>query len=309
MLPNCMTLFNSKGGSGKTTMTAHHAVACASAGWRVLVVDLDPQGNQARVLGYSDDERYDGGQALRDAIALQARSAPLLMRDVRPRLDVIPGGPLAGDISALLQLAAQNKPAEAVAMVESLLLPYAEDYDLVLLDLPPATGGALHDAALSAAHYMVATVAPNQLSLDGLSAAMSMVSTRKATTNPHLQVLGLTIQNWDLSAKKSVSKFVTKVQALVGDRLEFIDPPVRASDASDALQKDLGLVSLELVGRADSDKRARLAWLKNKEGAPPETIPESMKKLAKDYAKVTVEINRRFAVAQEEFAHRLGEAS
>jgi len=84
VLPNTLTFSNSKGGSGKTTMNCSHAVASAAAGWNTLLVDLDAQGSAGRQMGVKKTPDDDEGQSLRDAIAMHGRTAPNIVRNVRP---------------------------------------------------------------------------------------------------------------------------------------------------------------------------------------------------------------------------------
>ena len=81
---------NGKGGALKTSLVANMGALAAAAGYRTLLVDLDPQGNLGLDLGYY--EQGDRGAGLLDAMA--PRQTPLLiLRGVRPNLDVVPGGP------------------------------------------------------------------------------------------------------------------------------------------------------------------------------------------------------------------------
>lgn len=82
MLVNCLAVVNSKGGVGKTSIVANIAGTAASGGWRMLAVDLDPQGNLARDLGYWDTS--DDGQSLAQLLAGRSTKP---RPQVRPRLD------------------------------------------------------------------------------------------------------------------------------------------------------------------------------------------------------------------------------
>jgi chromosome partitioning protein len=96
--PATVAIVNAKGGVGKTSLVANLASWMASAGHRVLAVDLDPQGNLAHDLGYL--EQTDNGRHLLDA--LRGTGPPLTLREVRPGLDVWCGGPqLARSVGAL----------------------------------------------------------------------------------------------------------------------------------------------------------------------------------------------------------------
>lgn len=95
-LARVVVVAQGKGGVGKTSLTANVAGLAALAGHRVLAVDLDQQGNLARDLGY---EPGDGERLLQAVVAGQP--VPVVP-NVRPGLDVVPGGPATGDLLVLL---------------------------------------------------------------------------------------------------------------------------------------------------------------------------------------------------------------
>ena len=95
-IPNTIAFANGKGGVGKTSLSANCGGLAAAGGWRVLILDLDPQGNLARDLGY---DVADGQDLLN---ALITGTEPPLLKDVRPGLDVVPGGPTLADIQGLM---------------------------------------------------------------------------------------------------------------------------------------------------------------------------------------------------------------
>ena len=98
MIPSCVMVSNGKGGVLKTSLAANLSGLAATSGWRVLAVDLDPQGNLATDLGVLD--RSDGGEALLRAVAEGSALAPL--KDVRPGLDLVAGGPRTGELAGHL---------------------------------------------------------------------------------------------------------------------------------------------------------------------------------------------------------------
>ena len=83
---NVIAFANGKGGVGKTSLTANFAGLAANAGWRVLAVDLDPQGNLGSDLGYDQADNGDDGRELLDSIV--NRRVPQPIKEIRPNLDV-----------------------------------------------------------------------------------------------------------------------------------------------------------------------------------------------------------------------------
>jgi len=100
-LRRTIAVLNGKGGVGKTSLTANLSGLFADAGYRVLAIDLDPQGNLGNDLGYLGAGLGDGGAGL--VVAGSTGVAPIILRDVRPRLDVVVGGESLHDLAAVLQ--------------------------------------------------------------------------------------------------------------------------------------------------------------------------------------------------------------
>jgi len=100
VLSRVVAVMNGKGGVGKTSLTANLAGLYAAAGYRVLVLDCDPQGNLGVDLGYLGDGRADDGAELVRAIT--TGSAPRPITDIRVNLDVLPGGDALNDLAAEL---------------------------------------------------------------------------------------------------------------------------------------------------------------------------------------------------------------
>jgi len=86
-LDRVIAVINGKGGVLKTTLTANIGGMLASSGYRVLLVDLDPQGNLAEDLGYTASDRDDEGRALAQGLMFGGTIEPL--SQIRPNLDVI----------------------------------------------------------------------------------------------------------------------------------------------------------------------------------------------------------------------------
>ncbi len=115
MLDNVLLVTNGKGGVGKTSLVANLTGLAVKSGWSVLAIDLDPQGNLARDLGYLD--RSDGGQGLLAAVLLDRELA--VVQGVRPfggtgagRLDAAAGGPQVARLSDQLGIeVARSGPA------------------------------------------------------------------------------------------------------------------------------------------------------------------------------------------------------
>lgn len=146
-LARVVVVAQGKGGVGKTSLTANVAGLAALAGHHVLAVDLDQQGNLARDLGY---EPGDGEQLLQAFVS--GRPVPVL-KNVRPGLDVAPGGPAVADLLGIAFARSGRGGKDLADVLLTALSPVVGEYDLVLVDTPPGER-LLVEAALAVASYV-----------------------------------------------------------------------------------------------------------------------------------------------------------
>jgi len=179
---------NQKGGVGKTTTAVNLAAALAAARRRVLLVDLDPQGNATMASGVDKRE-------------LAASGCEVLLEEVAPRAaivtteahyDLLPGnGDLtAAELKLMDALAREHRLGEALAKVDA-------DYDLVLIDCPPSLN-LLTLNALTAAHGVLIPVQCEYFALEGLSSLLDTIKAVRQRLNPKLEVEGLLRTMYDV---------------------------------------------------------------------------------------------------------------
>ncbi len=173
---------NQKGGVGKTTTTVNLASGLALVGQRVLVVDLDPQGNAT--MGSGIDKRglelsvYD--VLLENASILEVRQ-----RNDKVGYDVIGANrELAGAEVELVELERRDK------RLKSALAAVADDYDFVLIDCPPSLS-MLTLNGLCSAHGVIVPMQCEYFALEGLSDLVNTIKQVHANLNPDLQIIGL----------------------------------------------------------------------------------------------------------------------
>ena len=229
MIANSILTINGKGGVGKTSLVANLTGLAAASGWRVLAVDTDPQGNLARDLGVQPAS--DDGANLRDAILGTAALTPL--RGVRPGLDLAPGGRhLEGLIAEVQTMMARGRYLSALSLIDTMLGRVADNYDLIVIDSPPGERALQTLAARAASHLLIPT-APDDCSVDGLSAVFDLYQQlRTDGGNPELNILGVVLMLTVTSAtavKRTVRATLTE---LLGSTVQVFDSTVRFAQAA-----------------------------------------------------------------------------
>ncbi|RED10668.1 plasmid partitioning protein RepA [Pontivivens insulae] len=173
-----ITVINFKGGSGKTTTSAHLAQKCALDGYRVLAIDLDPQASLSALHGYQPEfDLLDGG-TLYDAIRYED---PVPLSDViqptyMTNLDLIPGNLDLMEFEHETPRALANRDGNLFfTRVGDKLAEVEQDYDIVVIDCPPQLG-YITMSALSAATAVLVTVHPQMLDVMSMCQFLLMTS-------------------------------------------------------------------------------------------------------------------------------------
>ena len=173
---------NQKGGVGKTTTTVNLAAGLAQVGQRVLVVDLDPQGNAT--MGSGIDKRALQ-LSVYDVLLESASVAEARQRSPKGNYDVIGANrELAGAEVELVELERREKRLKLA------LLAARADYDFVLIDCPPSLS-LLTLNGLCAAHGVIVPMQCEYFALEGLSDLVNTIKQVHANLNPELQIIGL----------------------------------------------------------------------------------------------------------------------
>ncbi len=234
-----IAIASAKGGVGKTSLTANLAGIAALAGWRVLAIDLDPQGNLATDLGYGRES--DEGRELSET--LRSATLPVGLSQVRPGLDVWAGGPvLTAGVRASLIPESDHPLATAIAAT-------GERYDLVFVDCPPALG-PLVDAGLSAARWLVVPVRADHASLAGLEMMAARFRQMKAGVNPHLALLGVVLFDVSPQSTAIIREVSDEILVHLAGVAPLLDPPIRRSERSAFDMRRLGLLAHEYEERS-----------------------------------------------------------
>jgi chromosome partitioning protein len=213
---------NQKGGVGKTTTVVNLASYLALAGERVLVIDLDPQGNATS--GFGVDRARD--RSVYDAVVDDATLEDLQLETSVPGLRLVPSSmALAG---AEIELAPIELRERRLAR---LLKPIAQAFDYVFIDCPPSLG-LLTVNALTAADSTLVPIQCEYYALEGLSQLLATFNLVRDHLNPELELKGAVLTMFDSRTKLSAD-VAGEVRRHLADRVydTVIPRSVRLSEA------------------------------------------------------------------------------
>ena len=200
---------NQKGGVGKTTTTVNLAAALAAIGQRVLLVDLDPQGNAT--MGSGIDKRALP-RTVYDVLIGQASVADSRQRAEAAGYDVLGANrELAGAEIELVQLEQRER------RLKGALAAVASEYDFMLIDCPPSLS-LLTLNGLTCAHGVIVPMQCEYFALEGLSDLVNSIKQIHANLNRDLQIIGLLRVMFDprITLQNQVSQ---QLQAHFGDKV------------------------------------------------------------------------------------------
>ena len=229
-----LVVANQKGGVGKTTTTVNLAAALAQLGQRVLVIDLDPQGNASTALGA---EHHRGVASAYDALVDGEPLADLVspVPDL-PGLFVVPATiDLAGaEIELVSLVARENRLRKALAthpLIGDAATAGEERFDYVFVDCPPSLG-LLTLNALVAGEEMLIPIQAEYYALEGLGQLLETVDMVKAHLNPGLVVSTILVTMYDARTRLA-SGVAQEVRDHFGEQVLRTSIPrsVRVSEA------------------------------------------------------------------------------
>lgn len=213
---------NQKGGVGKTTTAVNLSAGVAAKGKRVLIVDLDPQGNTTSGYGISKREVEAGTYQL----LLGEIGASDAVRHTKYDVDVIPANiQLSG---AAIELIALEKRESRLRQA---LAGISEQYDFIFIDCPPALD-LLTLNGLCAADSVLVPIQCEFFALEGLSELMTTIRTVKKMYNPYIELEGVLLTMYDGRLNLTL-QVVSEVKKFFGDKLYATTIPrnVRLAEA------------------------------------------------------------------------------
>lgn len=220
---NIFAVVNQKGGVGKTTTAVNLATALAAVGQKVLLVDLDPQGNASTGLGVSSEDRGVGSYEV--LVGMTDLDDAILPTEI-PNLWALPASvDLSGADIELVSL--ENREY----CLKGALAEAGTAFDTILIDCPPSLS-LLTINALTAAGQLLIPLQCEFYALEGLSQLMKTISRVQARLNPDLEIAGLVLTMYD--QRNNLSRLVEEdARSYFGDTVFQAKIPrnVRISEA------------------------------------------------------------------------------
>ncbi|MCY1718478.1 ParA family protein [Microbacterium sp. SL62] len=292
VLNRVIAVINGKGGVLKTTICTNTAGMLAASGYRVLFVDMDPQGNAAEDFGYSESENNDDGRGLAAAWAFGTEPAPL--QGVRENLDVLVGGSHLEVAAAGLR---QSNGGDWRLKLAHVLEKLAGDYDVILIDCPPGEP-VIQQNALAAAKYVIAPTKADKSSRAGLFKVTQRFA-EILDINPDIDFLGCVIGDIGKASTKVRRETIEHVTEMFGGDDDVVFKTIiRHSDATAQRAREEGKLVFELEKQAKDEPN----WWQvvRGEAVGTKAMPGSVSDVAADLHSVAQEIIERMSERESE---------
>lgn len=218
-----IAVVNQKGGVGKTTTSVNLSACIATMGHRVLLVDIDPQGNACSGLGV---EKENLEYSIYDLLLDEVKANDVIIKTYKENLFIIPADSslVGAQIELVNEICREYRLKNAL---ESVL----DDYDFIIIDCPP-TLGILTVNALTAAHSVLIPIQCEFYALEGVSELNNTIALVRKNLNPNLEIEGVLLTMYDSRTNLS-SDVVKEVVSFFKDKTykTMIPRNVRLSEA------------------------------------------------------------------------------
>lgn len=235
-MANIYALCNQKGGVGKSTTAFHLGRAAVTQGKRVLIVDLDPQGNTTAALADVDADQA----GLADVLSSRANdtASDVIVASVWDGMDVLP---TAGSALEVVRDELVVAGAGREGRLRDALAAVAPSYDLILIDCPPSLD-QLTINGLTAAHAVVVVTQAKKWSLDGLARLLDTIDLTRRYYNPDLTIAGV-LMNHVEKATIAADHWTRELKTAAAARgIPLLAPAIPKSvTLSDSIEAAVGL--------------------------------------------------------------------
>lgn len=227
-----LAIANQKGGVGKTTTAINLSAALAHFGRRVLLIDLDPQGNSGRGVGIDINLV---GLTMREVLTKECTLKQAIIHTMYPNLDVAPSNLKL----ASLEVALLESPKETpFFMLKDVVGEIRDDYDYIIVDCPPSLG-ILSINGLVAASSCIVPVQCEYFAMEGLAAVLSSINTIRQSHNKDLEIEGFLLTMYE--AKRLAEEISEQVRHLFKENTFLVAIP-RNQSISESQAKQMPVV-------------------------------------------------------------------
>jgi len=227
-----ISIFNQKGGVGKSTTTINLGAFISASDKKTLIVDADPQGNSTSGVGIDDDELTEENtiyELLSDKKITREKVLSLIRKTSFDNLYIIPSDITLSD--AEIELSGYMKRESILNHILSLI---EDDFDYILIDCPPSLG-LLSVNSLVASDYLIIPIATSFFSVKGIKHLLKTFNLVKDSLNPKLQIMGILISMY--RGRRNIAKNIrSSITEVFGDKVfnTVIRDDVKIEDSQDA---------------------------------------------------------------------------
>lgn len=231
-----ISIANQKGGVGKTTTAFNLAAGLVKSGNKVLLIDLDPQGNLSQYLGFVADGKPTIGELMNDIVKGEKPNVAECIRKNSEGIDFIPSNISLSSADFFLITAMSRE--QVLKKVLSIIMT---QYDYIIIDCLPSLGILLINA-LAASDSLLIPVQSQKFALDGLDLLMNIVKMVKTNINPQLHIAGVLIT---MNDRTNMAKAVEEALLEKYGNLIFKEKISRSVEATNSTYVQKSLISMK----------------------------------------------------------------